>query len=51
MIARDLVECLWVYWSQRQQALVNGHEIEAWCDAPRNRNNQPMSPVHIDKQR
>jgi hypothetical protein len=42
---------LWHYWTQRKKALVNGHEIEAWCNAPRDREGQPMPPVHLDEQR
>jgi hypothetical protein len=51
MVTSDLVECLWYCWNQRRQALVNGHDVESWCNAPRHRKNKEMSPVHLDKRR
>lgn len=51
MVTSDLVECLWYYWSHRRQALVSGHDVESWCNAPRDRNDKQMSPVHLDQRR
>lgn len=51
MTTSDLVECLWYFWNQRGQALGNGNDIESWCQAPRDRNNQGMPPVHLDERR